>query len=234
MKDLAAICALTALLFVPQANAQKMYRCGNVYQDRPCDAGQKGRAMGGTSAVPPAAASPTRDLECTQRGADALKIVWIREGGKTKEQQVAEIDRKGLSGAKRDEESRLIESVYGKRGSASDIRAAVEAECVAEKERAAQAAALAAAAAKLQGGVPTAPSAAPGEPSEETLRAAEMRRREEIAAGEERAKKSRCADLAQQKEGIRRQERAGGSAAAMERLNERRRDLDARISSQGC
>ena len=231
---IAVIGAVGALLFVTQADAQKLYRCGNTSQDRPCDAGRQGRVVGSAGAQSPAASARNQDPACTQRGADALKIIWSREGGATKERQLAETDRKGLSAAKREEEIQLIESVYRKRGSAPDIRAAVEAECVAEKERAAQAAALAAAAARLQGGTPAAPTAVPGGPSEAELRAAETRRREEAAASEEESRKSRCADLVRQNENIRRQERAGGSGATMDRLYEQRRDVEARMSREGC
>ena len=34
-----------------QAQAQSMYRCGNVYQDRPCAAGMKSRVVGSTGEV---------------------------------------------------------------------------------------------------------------------------------------------------------------------------------------
>jgi hypothetical protein len=43
------------------AQSQTMYRCGNTYQDKPCDDGQKGRIVGTTSA--PKAADTARVCE---------------------------------------------------------------------------------------------------------------------------------------------------------------------------
>ncbi len=47
----AAMLALSAVL--PQAHAQKMYHCGTIYQDRPCD-GSGGGAIGKTGTPAPA------------------------------------------------------------------------------------------------------------------------------------------------------------------------------------
>ena len=54
-----------------QAQAQSMYRCGNVYQDRPCAAGMKSRVVGSTGvASAPSTPSAGVDPECAQRGRD--------------------------------------------------------------------------------------------------------------------------------------------------------------------
>ncbi len=116
-----------------------MYRCGNKYQDRPCDAGQKGKAVGSTGvdsassgAAPgmPAGAGGAGpapvDVDCVQRGKDALKVVWAREGGKTKEDLASE--------AASSHERNLINDVYRRRGSASQVQASVEADCAVEKQ----------------------------------------------------------------------------------------------------
>ena len=74
------------LAIIAQAEAQTMYRCGSVYQDRPCDAGAKSKVVGSTgsaSAAPAPAAGV--DPECGQRARDSQKIVWAREGGATEE-----------------------------------------------------------------------------------------------------------------------------------------------------
>ena len=127
--------------------AQQMYRCGSTYQDRPCDGAQPGKKLGGSGNSSAAEASsspkPAVDLNCTRRGSDAEKIKWTREAGRTEEMQLA---------AARDSGQRaLISEVYGRSGTSGEVRAAVEAECMAEKDRAAQAAVLMEAAAKLQG-----------------------------------------------------------------------------------
>lgn len=217
------------------AHAQKMYRCGNSFQDLPCAGAQQGKVVGNVGA-PAAAATgtPPKDAQCTRRGAEALKIVWMRDNGASKERQISDMDSNSAFAGNREEGRQLVESVYSRRGSAPEVRAAIEAECIAEKERFAQAAALAAAALRLQGGAPVAPAASSRAPAESDLARMEARQREEITANEEAFKKSRCADLARQYENLRREERAGGSIGTMNRLNERRRALDERQRSEGC
>lgn len=227
--------AAAALMWpVLQAHAQKMYRCGNSYQDQPCAGVQQGKVMGNMGTPTAAASTQARDWQCTQRGADALKIVWMRDSGALKERQISDLDSNSAFAGRREEGRQLIESVYSKRGSAPEVRAAIEAECIADKERYAQAAALAAAALKLQGGTPVAPTASSRAAGEPDFARLEARRREEIAANEEAYKKSRCADLTRQYESLRREERTGGSIGTMNRLNDRRRSLDERQRSEGC
>lgn len=103
-----------------------------------------------------------------------MKIVWARESGATREQQL------GWG----TQSQQLVDSAYSyyKRGSAPEIRAAVEAECVADKER--QAAALAATAARIQGTAP-APSPSSQGPSADDLARFQQRQDAEIAANQE-------------------------------------------------
>lgn len=217
------------------AHAQKMYRCGNSFQDVPCAGAQQGKVVGSVGTPSAGGASaPAKDGQCAQRGIDAQKIVWMRDNGASKDRQISDLDSKSISDARRQEETRLIESVYRKRGSAPEMRVAIEAECIAEKERFAQAAALAAAALRLQGdasAAPPAPARAGGDPDLARLQA---RQSEEINSNEDSFKASRCADVARQVESLRREERAGGSVSTMNRLNERRRALDDRRRSEGC
>jgi hypothetical protein len=215
------------------AQAQKMYRCGNAYQDRPCEGAQpQGKTVsnwGGSSS----GGSLTKDGPCSRRGADALKVVWARDNGAQREQQIADVDRLGLSTPSAEERVQIIESVYAKRGSAQEIRVAVESECLAEKERQAQAAALAATAARIAGGGAAPVPGARG-PSESDIERMEARRQAEMEANAAAFKQSRCADLARQYENLRSQERTGGSAATMARHAERRRELDDRQRREGC
>lgn len=205
-----------------------MYKCGKQYQDRPCDAGQQGRAVGNaTTAQPPAGA--VSDAECTQRGSDSLKIVWSREGGATADRLLSEIDAKGIPPSKKAEERMLVQSVYQKRGSAPQIRAAIEADCLAEKEKAAQAAALAAAAARLQPAV-TAPAPPSGSPATTPARAAEERVTTDTAASNQ----TRCRNLGSSLERNRASQRSGGSTATMEKLRDSGRKIEIQMRDAGC
>jgi hypothetical protein len=216
-----------ALLCAP-AQSQTMYRCGKVYQDRPCDAGQKGKAIGSTGVDSQARSAGGGDADCAQRGKDALKIVWSREGGATLERLLSEAPTAA--------QKRLVQDVYRRPGAASTVQAAVQADCVAEKERLEREAALAAAEAAIrarEGGLPASPAMQYGVPSAPDPQA-EARRRAEREAAEAQRKKTLCAQYNAQMHGLRDRERRGGSASTMESLSQSRRDLRDRMSEAGC
>jgi hypothetical protein len=119
------LACVLALLACP-ALAQKAYRCGAVYQDRPCAAAQDGQAVN-TSGAGQAAKADTRvDAECARRGQAALRVAWARESGSTEAEQSAQL--RGL-------DREVLPEVYRLRGSSAEIRRAVEADCMAAKER---------------------------------------------------------------------------------------------------
>jgi hypothetical protein len=213
-------------LVCAQAQSQTMYKCGKVYQDRPCDAGKAGKAIGSTGTAAAPARSVGVDAECAQRGRDSLKIVWSREGGATEERLVSE--------ASAPAQKRFVRDVYRRPGAASTVQAAVEADCIAEKQKLEQEAALAAAAAvraQREGAPPASPAT---QPAAQPDPAAEARRRAEREASEAEGKKRLCAQYNAEVNDLRSRERAGGSLQAMERLNESRRQLRERMSASGC
>jgi len=229
------IAALAAAALLPmQAAAQTMYRCGSSYQDRPCSAGQPAKAMGSaTTAATPAAA--TTDAECRQRGADAQKVAWAREAGQTQAQQLAKVDVARASAARKDYERRLVIDVYGRRGSSAGVRAAIEADCAAEKQKAAETAAAAKALGlqppPAQAGIPPGAIAGPGA---EERRAAPERVQRSASAREAERKQERCASLNRQLDTVRSRQRAGGSASGMDSLAQERRSLESQLSAGGC
>ena len=134
-----ALAAVISGLMCASASAQ-MYRCGSAYQDRPCDSGQgkivsnKGTSTENPSAATSAPSKTAANPVCTQRGADAQKIVWEREAGATEEKQ--------LEPETNPEKRKLITSVYRVRGTVGVVRARIEAECAVEMEEKAKAIAL--------------------------------------------------------------------------------------------
>ena len=141
-------CVIAAAAFCAPAGAQKMYRCGSTYQETPCTGNQQGKEIRAAGPASSQSASST-DAACAQRGAASQKIVWAREAGATAEKALADVESKSLSRSQKEEEKRLIEDIYQKRGSAPEIRAAIEADCVADKKLQSEAAALEQAAASL-------------------------------------------------------------------------------------
>lgn len=225
-------CVITAAAFCAPAGAQKMYRCGSTYQETPCTGNQQGKEIG---AVGPARAqSGGTDAACAQRGTASQKIVWAREAGATAEKALADVDSKSLSRIQKEEEKRLIADVYNKRGSAPEIRAAIETDCMADKQLHSEAAALEQAAARLRGQAQ--PIAAPGRPeeSEDDQRAAVARKRDEEKANEASRKKALCDRLNARSEDILKDQRQGRSAQEFERLRAQRESVQNQARDAGC
>lgn len=227
-----ALAACAGLLFGASVQAQTLYRCGSQYQDQPC-AGSPGKVVGSAGGY--ATVKPVSDAQCAQRGAKAQKIKWAREAGASAERQLADIDGKRLSASQYEEERKLIADVYSKQGSAPDVRAAIEADCVAEKEKAAPAEAFAraltpaqrdaiGASGKAPAGVANAADAKPGA----------ARPAEHVLAHDGARAKTYCEQLKTRLERVRNEQRSGGAVAEMERLNQERRDLESEQRDEAC
>lgn len=130
-----------------------MYRCGSVYQDRPCADGKESRVVGrgqGEREAP----RPPLDAECAARGETAQRIMWRREAGMTAAEQQS-VHR---------EPGDLVVDVYRRRGGSLQVREAIEADCMTEKTRSAQAAALMEAVARLKSAAASAPPSTSASP----------------------------------------------------------------------
>jgi hypothetical protein len=216
-------------------NAQKLYRCGSAYQDRPCE-GEPGRVVGNAIAENQTTSKQSVDSECARRGVDAQKIAWAREAGKTADAQLALTTNT--------EERRLIADAYRKNGSAALVRAAIEADCVTEKEKAMQAALLIAAAHKLRGTSSASTSASastsspastlPSGPTEAEQKIALSQEKEASEARQSRNKIARCSGLNSSLDNLRDQQRTGGSAIKMETLSRQREELDKSLRESRC
>lgn len=105
------------------SHAQKMYRCGSNYQDKPCAQGQVTKIIGQDRDE---SKSPVIDAACRRRSEAAKKMIWSRKGGASKDDL--------LAGAANLEEARLIEEVYAIKGDYTQIRKTIETECMAAKD----------------------------------------------------------------------------------------------------
>lgn len=232
----APLCAaLFALLAASSAHA--LYRCGNAYQDKPCANSEadtrvtpSGRPATTAATSPPAVGATQAPAgaafahTCARWGQEAQKVAWKREAGATQDKQLAELARNGS----RDEMAMIIASVYSRRGSAPEIRAAVEAECRAEKQQEAdKAAALAALQPKGTRSVQT--------PAQGSEQAQDPGRLQTMNTGSRAAdQRAVCPGLRSMDADLREQMRAGGDAATMESLKAQRRRLDQRLSDARC
>jgi hypothetical protein len=123
-----------ALLCCAQAlPAATMYRCGNSFQDTPCVNHSYSKAMN-TTAKPANGTEAKKDLSpyvvdagCKQRGDVAKKIMWQRQVGKTKEEQ--------LEAAQDTQTHALVSEVYNHRGTILEVRNSIEQACMQQKEQ---------------------------------------------------------------------------------------------------
>lgn len=214
---------LAASLTAQPAQAQTMYRCGSTYQDTPCQNAPANKTL--SMSTGPKSAAPVSDVQCAGRGAEALKLTWQREAGKTLEQQ--------LTGVTNPTQRALVEETYSIRGSAPEVRSAIEQACLKRKEEALKAAALLEAARATDGAARPA-SVLPGssQPSQAPAQTAELSKSKERADATER--KAQCDNIQTQLNRVKDQQRQGGSIAFQEELNAQRRDLERRAGAAKC
>jgi hypothetical protein len=203
------------------ASAQKLYRCGNVYQDKPCDKAEPTKILSG-SAGPALIANRNVDLNCSQRGTAAQKIMWAREVGKTQEAQL-----QTATGAY---EQELIQDVYRRRGNSAEVRVAIEDDCMAEKVKADKAAAMMEAAGLLKG------KQAAGASGNEAPAPAASPQLAPLPVADTNAtnKKTLCEALNAQLKTTQDKQRKGGGAPLMEQLNDQRREIEKSQKALGC
>ncbi len=221
------ISVLSILINVHSANAQTMYRCGSTYQDTPCQStpANKTFQMVTGSKAASSVAAPVSDVQCSGRGAEALKLTWQREAGKTLEQQ--------LTGITSPTQRALIEETYSIRGTAPEVRSAIEMACIKRKEEALKAAALIEAARAMDGAARPAGSQqtiseAP-QAKVQTSEAAKTQNRTDSARAQ-----ARCESFQTQITRVKDQQRQGGSIQLQEDLSAQRRDLERRSSEAKC
>jgi hypothetical protein len=216
------------------SHAQVMYRCGKTFQDRPCESGVNEQRIvpGGASPSAPgmpgstsaAVASSPYAAECRRRGEHAQRITWQREAGATAERQIndARGDRDMIE---------LVQNVYARRGTAPEIRSAVESECVVEKQKAAEAAAALAALQQqaAKGGQATGSAGVTTTPSDAA--AATVQAKPVVATT---GANPACAGLRSRKDNVESRLRAGGSAQTMESWQRERRDIERQMSEAKC
>ena len=145
MKNQLKTCLGLLAFMVLATPAQALFRCGNSYQDKPCTTAAtespvnpaiRNATVPATPAAAKAAASPFA-AACARMGNEAQRIVWNREAGATRDKQIADLPR----GHAYEDMVQTIDAVYTKRGTAPEIRGQIEAECLVQKQKQADAAA---------------------------------------------------------------------------------------------
>ncbi len=219
-----ALCKLLlaglGMLLCASVSAQQMFRCGSTYQDRPCEGKDSKVVVGISNNTAQAVGTKTSaDVQCARLGVDAQKIKWAREGGRTEE--IA------LAAARTASEKQLIEDVYARSGTSSEVRSGVEADCMAEKERERNAANWQRK--DKRGALPASSSTSAESASEPTEKQSSAK-----GSTADSTKKTRCDNITAAMEMVRKNQRSGGDSATMEDLRQQQRDADKMMRDAGC
>lgn len=221
--------ALICALFVcsQSALATDMYRCGNSFQDTPC-ASMSGTKSTNTTSNNSVAnenqASPQVDVDCKQRGDAAKKISWMREIGKTADDQIAN--------APDSESQALVKDVYKHRGNSLQVKYAIEHECMQQKEKNRLAEKLMIEAERLRSGS----SISTGSVTVSNAQPKAVAQKEEPIKNTQNRddKLSACSSLKSGLDNIANKRRKGGNAGYMEDLRQQQNQLESAMKSAGC
>lgn len=216
---LALFAALTSGSLI-SLQAQTMYRCGSVFQDKPCESGQQ--KVIGTIKTPGPSDKPALDLSCTRRGEEAKKIIWMREGGALQDKLMAE--------ASTSERRKLIADVYAIRGNSGDVRSAIENDCMAEKARAQQFGT------RIDEDIPGQARAAAQRATANAEQDKPISNTNDTTNTTNAAarKRMQCDLLKNQLATARLDQKSGGSAGTMDTLSQQRRNTENELKSLGC
>ena len=158
-------------------------------------------------------------MACSRVGKSSLDVIWKREAGALREAQYA-------SNAGNPEHKSLVDAVYEQRGTAPQIRAAIEAECIGERQRAADANAALAAVQKNLGVTAPARSVSSTGTAPLIVAAAPTGKTGDSAA--------QCASVSSLLASVQERARKGGGVVTMEQLANERRAIDSKISAAKC
>ncbi|HYD61894.1 MAG TPA: hypothetical protein VEC35_16130 [Noviherbaspirillum sp.] len=144
---------------------------------------------------------------------------------------MAEVNEKQLSSSQKAYARKLVTDVYHRRGSAPEVRAAIEAECVMEKEREARAGVMNRDA--VSSGWQQEPANSASKNTDNPNSGGAYRKGQGLAT-ETAGKMRRCESFNRRLDEIARRQRAGVDVATMEKLKQEHRDLQRDMSESGC
>ncbi|WP_411886553.1 hypothetical protein [Polaromonas sp. YR568] len=116
------------------ASGQNLYKCGAAFQDKPCDTEVQKKYSSLTGSFSKEQVNPTADAQCADRGVRALPFIQARTRQETLESLHAGIDAKPIARLEKIKEKDLASAVFAKKGSPVEIRAAIETECMDNKQ----------------------------------------------------------------------------------------------------
>lgn len=125
---------LLALAASSGASAQNLFKCGATFQDKPCDTEVQKKYSSLTGSFSKEQVNVMADAQCADRGVSALPYIQARTRQETLESLHAGIDAKPIARLEKIKEKELASAVFAKKGSPVEIRAAIETDCMDNKQ----------------------------------------------------------------------------------------------------
>ncbi len=237
MKKITLKALFCALLVCSQIATAQLYRCGNTYQDSACANAASAKPISKSGAVKNTAQpinnsvnienQPilTVDVDCKQRGEAAKKIMWMREIGKTADDQIATPPDGASSG--------LIRDVYNHKGSSLQVQDAIQQECMQQKEKDKLAVKLMAEAERLRGGGSLPVTASTERKASPLVQEVQEEGAVEISQ-KSNVKQENCHMLKANSDSIAAKRRKGGSGNYMDSLRQKQNQIEIDMKLAGC
>lgn len=195
--------------------AADLYRCGSTFQDTPCAGAVKSKVISTSNTNQTTKAV---DKDCLQQGESAKKIMWMREVGKTAEDQISTATEYATK--------KLIPQVYKLHGSSIEVKAMIEHECMQQKERNLLAAKMMVEATRLRNGTSNANTG--------KINVQPNQINEPLSNNTNARNTEICSSYQSELDEINVQRKNGGSVTYMEKLKLRRIEIEANIKSTKC
>lgn len=124
----------TVMIFLSaHLHAQQLYKCGATFQDKPCETEVQKKYSSVTGSFSKEQVTSSADSQCADHGSYAVPIIQARLANETQESLNAKIDAKPIGRQEKIRQKELVVAVFAKKGNATEIRGAIESECMDKK-----------------------------------------------------------------------------------------------------
>ena len=127
------VLTITSVSVWTNSQAQQLYKCASSFQDKPCDTDVQKKYSALTGSFSKEQVTTSADSQCAEQGLNAVSVIQARMASETQESLNSKIDVKPIGRQERIKEKELIASVFAKKGNATEIRGAIESDCMERK-----------------------------------------------------------------------------------------------------
>lgn len=125
---------LLAAVAFSGASAQNLFKCGATFQDKPCDTDVQKKYSSLTGSFSKEQVNAVADAQCAEKGVLALPFIQARTRQETLASLHAGIDAKPIARLEKIKEKEMASAVFAKKGTPVEIRAAIETDCMDNKQ----------------------------------------------------------------------------------------------------